>query len=85
MDHKITEREKEANFGLFCLAVFQELQAMHTGESFMGDKLQVSLWQQEDQSNSIQYVIHRQREDQSPVVFHGSMVFGQSSSVSSQL
>ncbi|XP_076455965.1 uncharacterized protein LOC143290426 [Babylonia areolata] len=57
-----------------------KLQAMHSGETWMGDKLQVSLWQQEDCRDTIRYIIRRMQGDgEDKVVFHASIVFGQQS------
>ena len=58
---------------------------MFMGESWMGDKLRVLLWQQEDSRATVRYVIRRSRNGQEDVIFHASMVFGKASALSSHL
>ncbi|KAK7093054.1 uncharacterized protein [Littorina saxatilis] len=52
-----------------------DLQAVYLGQSWMGDKLRVLLWQQEDQQDAICFVIKRKRKEQETVIFYSCMVF----------
>ncbi|KAK7489446.1 hypothetical protein BaRGS_00019245 [Batillaria attramentaria] len=53
-----------------------EMMGVFAGDSNQGDLLCVSLWQQDDQPNSIRFVITRKEGIQQPIIFHASMTFG---------
>ena len=50
---------------------------VYAGESSMGDKLQVLLWQQPDHQDRVDFVIRRQKDgNEYSAIFHTYMIFG---------